>query len=260
MGTRIRKIILLLMAILTVTCFIPVAVMAEENSSKSSEELEQKANDNAETAADNMDDFSNNAMNKVVSGAKKGIAANSSGRAVAANVLRTFYKTYLAIKQTAAVIITVSIFIGTLIFVICRKNKKRRRFGLYGFIIAVPLIILAIVYGIGILNGIYLSTAGVTCDTTPMYDSVVSRYQAFTATGGSWFVRLMDSFFITYKGIKSMVPVLILIFVTMGLFRIYLCKYDRNKRDVGLYGYCIGMPVALILVSIGVEVISKVFI
>ena len=46
MGTRIRKIILLLMAILTVTCFIPVAVMAGENSSKS-EELEQKANDNA---------------------------------------------------------------------------------------------------------------------------------------------------------------------------------------------------------------------
>ena len=259
MGTRIRKIILLLMAILTVTCFIPVAVMAGENSSKS-EELEQKANDNAETAADNMDNFSNNAMNNVVNGAKKEFAANSSGRAVAANVLRTFYKTYLAVKQTAAVIITVSIFIGTLIFVICRKNKKRRRFGLYGFVIAVPLIILAIVYGIGILNGIYLSTAGVASNTTPMYDSIVSRYQAFTATGGSWFVRLMDSFFITYKGIKSMVPVLILIFVTIGLFRIYLCKYDRNKRDVGLYGYCIGMPVALILVSIGVEVISKVFI
>lgn len=259
MGTRIRKIILLLMAILTVTCFIPVAVMAGENSSKS-EELEQKTNDNAETAADNMDNFSNNAMNNVVNGAKKEFAANSSGRAVAANVLRTFYKTYLAVKQTAAVIITVSIFIGTLIFVICRKNKKRRRFGLYGFVIAVPLIILAIVYGIGILNGIYLSTAGVASNTTPMYDSIVSRYQAFTATGGSWFVRLMDSFFITYKGIKSMVPVLILIFVTMGLFRIYLCKYDRNKRDVGLYGYCIGMPVALILVSIGVEVISKVFI
>ena len=57
-----------------------------------------------------------------------------------------------------------------------------------------------------------------------------------------------------------MTPVIILIFVSLGLLRVFFCKYDNRKRDVGLYGYCIGAPAALVLVSVGAEVIGRVFI
>lgn len=175
-------------------------------------------------------------------------------------MLRSVYQIYIMLKATAKYIITVSIFIGVLLMVICRKNKRRRRTGLYFFITAVPVFIFVLVYGIGILNGIYLDIAGETYATTPMYDAMVSRYAGYSPAGGSWFVTALNAFHIAYGGILAMTPVIILIFVSLGLLRVFFCKYDNRKRDVGLYGYCIGAPAALVLVSVGAEVIGRVFI
>lgn len=245
----------------TVACFvIPLRVVAaeEEMTQSYEEELEQRANSNADAAANDAGDFADNSIRKVLKGSSD--LQKATGRQVAEKILRTAYQFYTVLKVSARYIVTVSILIGVLLLVICRKNKKRRRMGLYGFIIGVPLITLILIYGIGILNGVYLGIAGETFETTPLYDSLKGRYLAYEPGGRTWFITVMNSIRITYDGIKIMTPVFILVFVTMGLFRVFLCKYDKRRRNIGLYGFCIGIPAALILVCTGAEIIGRVFI
>lgn len=240
---------------------LPVCIIVaqeQESSQSYEEELEQRANSQADNAAGDVGNFSQNSIDKIRSGTAS--INSGTGRRVATSMLRSVYQIYTMLKATAKYIITVSIFIGVLLMVICRKNKRRRRTGLYFFITAVPVFIFVLVYGIGILNGIYLDIAGETYATTPMYDAMVSRYAGYSPAGGSWFVTALNAFHIAYGGILAMTPVIILIFVSLGLLRVFFCKYDNRKRDVGLYGYCIGAPAALVLVSVGAEVIGRVFI
>lgn len=238
---------------------VSIIVAQEQESSQSyEEELEQKANSQADNAAGDVGNFSQNSIDKIRSGTAS--INSGTGRRVATSMLRSVYQIYIMLKATAKYIITVSIFIGVLLMVICRKNKRRRRTGLYFFIIAIPVFVFALVYGIGILNGIYLDMAGETYATTPRYDAMVNRYAGYSPAGGSWFVTALNAFHIAYGGILAMTPVIILIFVSLGLLRVFFCKYDSKKRDVGLYGYCIGAPAALVLVSVGAEIIGRVFI
>lgn len=72
-------------------------------------------------------------------------------------LLYYFYRFYLVIKMYAAPISFTSIVIGSFIAYFCRSNKQMRRFGIFGLIVGIPLLMIFIVYGVGILNGIYLN-------------------------------------------------------------------------------------------------------
>ena len=49
-----------------------------------------------------------------------------------------------------------SIGVGILICIVARHTKSIRKVGVYGFIIGIPIFLLLFVYGIGILNDIFL--------------------------------------------------------------------------------------------------------
>ena len=81
----------------------------------------------------------------------------TSDRGFIETILYHFYRIYLQIKMYAAPITFVSIIIGSLIAIFCRSNKAMRRFGIFGLIIGVPVIMILMVYGVGILNSIFLN-------------------------------------------------------------------------------------------------------
>lgn len=72
-------------------------------------------------------------------------------------MLYNFYDFYLQFKASAPALCIVFIVVGMILYFSARGNKSLKRFGLFGLAIGFPVIILLIVYGIGYLNGIYLS-------------------------------------------------------------------------------------------------------
>lgn len=66
------------------------------------------------------------------------------------------YAAYAEIKHLAPYIGMVSVSVGVLIFIFSKYNKGLRRFALYGLIIAVPCMLLFIIFGYGILADIFM--------------------------------------------------------------------------------------------------------
>lgn len=235
---------------------ISVYAMEEDNYGK---EVESRADEKADTAVDGLSGFAENEFNKVMDTSSN--ITSDAGRKLSVRILKAFYRFYEGIKSTAALMITVSIFIGIMILVICKKNKQHRRIGLFFFIIGFPLLIILIVYGVGILNGIYLKEVGVTFNSTPEYDNLVKNYGLYMpVTKDGLFVSFLNSIKWLHKEITKMSPIIIVIFEALGLIRVFLCKYDERKRNIGLYGYCIGIPVALLLVCFGERFLNAAFI
>lgn len=233
----------------------------EEQNGNYGEQLEKEADENVDHAIGDISNFTENTVNLITDDENGTELSLNRGRQISIKLLKLFYRSYIVIKAMAGVLITVSIFLGVLIYVLCRKNKKRRRLAIYGFCIGFPLLILAIVYGVGILNGIYLTTAGEVYPTTEHYDMLKSSYQVFAVEkGSSWFVTFLNGFDRAYDGIKVMAPAILLMFEAQGLLRVFLCKYEKRKKDIGLYGYCIGIPLALLLVVIGAKFLGGAFI
>lgn len=81
--------------------------------------------------------------------------AGKDDRELSERLLDGYYQFYAGIKSWAPVIAISSIGAGLLILIFSRYNKGLRRFGLYGLVIGVPLVLLVIVYGVGFLNGIF---------------------------------------------------------------------------------------------------------
>lgn len=81
--------------------------------------------------------------------------ASKDDRKLSERLLDDFYRVYAGIKSWAPVIAISSIGAGLLILIFSRYNKGMRRFGLYGLVMGVPLVLLVIVYGVGFLNGIF---------------------------------------------------------------------------------------------------------
>lgn len=72
------------------------------------------------------------------------------------SALRAFYSTYSKIRMVAPIIIIVSVAFGVVGMLFSRYNKGARRFFLLTFIITVPLLLVFIVFGIGVLNNMFL--------------------------------------------------------------------------------------------------------
>lgn len=73
------------------------------------------------------------------------------------SILLTFYDIYEQIRVWAAPISFVSIIIGIMLGIFSKGNKRMQHFGIFGLAIGVPLVMVFIVYGIGILNDIFLN-------------------------------------------------------------------------------------------------------
>lgn len=80
---------------------------------------------------------------------------NGSGSFIQ-SVLRSFYSTYSKIRMVAPIIIIVSVVFGVVGMLFSRYNKGARRFFLLTFVVTVPILLVFIVFGIGVLNSMFL--------------------------------------------------------------------------------------------------------
>lgn len=71
-------------------------------------------------------------------------------------LLRSIYRYYSTVRSMSPILCVSSIGVGILICIVARHTKSIRKVGLYGFIIGIPIFFLLFVYGIGILNDIFL--------------------------------------------------------------------------------------------------------
>ena len=93
-----------------------------------------------------------------------------------------------------------------------------------------------------------------------LYLNIAGKYTIYKASQGqSAYAGIMNGLNDVLGGISTMTPILITIFEAQGLIRFALCKYDTNKKDLGLYGYCIAVPIALIVASVGVRFLGGIF-
>ena len=66
------------------------------------------------------------------------------------------YRAYKALCGYMPYVMVLSIVFGILVFILAKKNKGLRRFGLYGLCIGIPLCALIFVFGFGAVSGIFL--------------------------------------------------------------------------------------------------------
>lgn len=123
------------------------------------ESLEKKnelENDYATNFAKNFqkktEDIYFNAMENLTKPSNK-----DDGESLPTSLLKSFYATYYKIRLASPFIIIGSIIFGSLGALFSRLNKGAKRFFIVAFVILIPLLTLLIVYGIGILNGIFLN-------------------------------------------------------------------------------------------------------
>ncbi len=256
---RIVFMVIIPLFILIIIMNAGVYAYAADTDDNYGKEVESRADEKADTAVDNISGFTKNEYDKAVEGSSH--ISSDLGKRLTVRILKAFYRFYEAIKSMAGIMISVSVFIGILLIVLCKKNKQRRRLGLFFFIIGFPLLVLLIVYGIGILNGIYLREAGVVFETSREYSNLLSIYGQFMpVTKEGIFVSSLNSINRLHKGITLMSPIIILIFETLGLLRVRLCKFDKRRKDIGLYGYCIGIPLAILFVVVGAKCLNGAFV
>lgn len=71
-------------------------------------------------------------------------------------ILSGYQRSYYTFRSLSPIIFISSLVIGILMMVLSRHNKQVKRMGLFVFIIGIPTIVLLIVFGVGIVNGIFL--------------------------------------------------------------------------------------------------------
>lgn len=241
---------------------LPVMVKADstdEDSSKSyGEQLEQEADQKADDAVQGANDNVNNTLEQLKHGASN--INPSYGNTVMVAVLRGCYRFYIGIKAMGGYLTALSWLTGVLMFVLCRKNKKMKRLGIYGFGFMFPVLLWIFIIGIGTLNGIWLHSQNQTLQYGQLYLNIAGKYTIYKASQGqSAYAGIMNGLNDVLGGISTMTPILITIFEAQGIIRFALCKYDSNKKDLGLYGYCIAVPIALIVASVGVRFLGGIF-
>ena len=97
-----------------------------------------------------------NEFDKIFGDYTNDINAGKTANKIVANILLSVYGVYSVIKRLSPAIAAISIVTGIIMIVVARRNKPVQRRGLYLFIIGIPLILGIIIFGVGILNGIYI--------------------------------------------------------------------------------------------------------
>lgn len=84
-------------------------------------------------------------------------SASDDDRSIAEILLSTYYDFYEKIRIWAAPISFVSMIIGIFLAIFAKGNKAVRRFGIFGLAIGIPTLMVFLVFGVGILNDIFLN-------------------------------------------------------------------------------------------------------
>lgn len=66
------------------------------------------------------------------------------------------YGLYQTLCKYMPHVMVLSIVFGILLFILARRNKSLRRFGLYGLCIGIPVCALIFIFGFGTMCGIFL--------------------------------------------------------------------------------------------------------
>ena len=163
---------------------LPVMVKADstdEDSSKSyGEQLEQEADQKADDAVQGANDNVNNTLEQLKHGASN--INPSYGNTVMVAVLRGCYRFYIGIKAMGGYLTALSWLTGVLMFVLCRKNKKMKRLGIYGFGFMFPALLWIFIIGIGTLNGIWLHSQNQTLQYGQLYLNIAGKYTIYKAS------------------------------------------------------------------------------
>ena len=131
---RIVFMVIIPLFILIIIMNAGVYAYAADTDDNYGKEVESRADEKADTAVDNISGFTKNEYDKAVEGSSH--VSSDLGKRLTVRILKAFYRFYEAIKSMAGIMISVSVFIGILLIVLCKKNKQRRRLGLFFFIIA----------------------------------------------------------------------------------------------------------------------------
>lgn len=111
----------------------------------------------AEETNDKLESIYNDAMDRLMADEE---GPRAEGKDIIERLTNSlfggFYRAYLSFKTMAPFICVVSFAVGLVLFLFSTKNKRLRRLGLFGFIIGLPMVVVFIVYGIGILNGVLI--------------------------------------------------------------------------------------------------------
>lgn len=114
------------------------------------DEQSSKAMDNGNKVYDILYDTSTKQYNSFFS------IAGDDDTPLSKRLVLAVYAAYAEIKHLAPYIGMMSVSVGVLIFIFSKYNKGLRRFALYGLIIAVPCLLLFIIFGYGILADIFM--------------------------------------------------------------------------------------------------------
>jgi hypothetical protein len=126
------------------------------------EKVEEELEDNEKITDENAENFSNefddttetiyyNAIDKYST-----TSDDDGENSIFKSLLKESYSTYNKIRLASPWIMIVSIVLGVIGALFTRHNKGAKKFFIVTFIVAIPVLLLIIVFGIGILNGLFL--------------------------------------------------------------------------------------------------------
>lgn len=110
---------------------------------------ESRAEEIYQGAEDKLESLYKDAVSKAKSGEK----TNLSVAGPATWMVEQFYIIYRAVKESAVVVGGISILFGSIFAWIVRRNKKWSRNTVLVFVIGLPILLCAFVFGVGILIG-----------------------------------------------------------------------------------------------------------
>lgn len=228
-----QKIFLICIVIMILA--FPIQIYAEENSSQA-QELAESYQAAGQEGISNIDN--------VISDLWHNIGNNPVVNAI----MNKTYQAYQFIKNISGMVFAISIIIGIVIMVFARRNKGLRRNAILICFLFIPLIIFLLVFGLG--YGYSYCVEGNVKD--PLADSnavymYIRQTYAFTS---------VDFYYGIVSYSKALLPVSV--YIGVGLY--ILGKYKPRLRKMGLYGFCICIPVALLLVVFGIPFLNAAFV
>lgn len=135
----------------------------EGDQSKYVEDINEMIESNETLTGEKASDYSDQIRNKTdeiyykaLDGFKNNSRNKEEGETWVQSLLIGFYSTYNSIRLVSPVIFIVSIVFGVIGMLFSRYNKGAKRFFLVAFVIAIPILLIIIVFGIGILNSIFI--------------------------------------------------------------------------------------------------------
>ncbi len=115
-----------------------------------------KSEELSDAAYDSFEDKTESIYNKAFEEYVKRDTVQGNDIPWSKRLLKAGYGIYSNIRAMAPLIFLGSIGIGTILILASRHNKATRKLGWYGFIFGIPTLLLLFVFGVGILNDMFL--------------------------------------------------------------------------------------------------------